>query len=165
MSMKKNTRLKDISTRGKQLTEIDMSDLIALPYPYNQSVKEKPLKQLTTEQKQVYDDTLDGVSAIGLRKPESKEEEEKIIEQFLTGLKKLLSKEDNWTFLQPLLLSLEYCSTCQTCSEACPIYTSSGKQEIYRPIFRSEVLRRIISKYVKKERKLFSKLKGNDIEL
>ena len=163
--MKKNTRLKDIGNQGRQLTEIDKSELMALPYPYNQPDRESPLKQLTTEQKQLYDDTLDGVSAIGLRKPESKEEEEELINQFLTGLNKLLSKEDNWTFLQPLLLSLEYCATCQTCSEACPIFTSSGEQEIYRPIFRSELLRRIIGKYIKKEGKLLSKLKGNYIEL
>ena len=65
----------------------------------------------------------------------------------------------------PLSLSLEYCAKCQTCSDACPIYVSSGKKEIYRPTFRAEVLRRIVNKYIRKQGKFSLKMTGNDIEL
>ena len=65
----------------------------------------------------------------------------------------------------PLSLSLEYCAKCQTCSDACPIYVSSGKKEIYRPTFRAEVLRRIVNKYIRKQGAFSLKMTGNDIEL
>ena len=57
-------------------------------------------------------------------------EEKKYVDLFVSGLKKLLSRENNWTFLQPLLLSIEYCVGCQTCNDACPVFTGSGKNEI-----------------------------------
>lgn len=163
--MKEKLVLKDISQPARQLIEIAPKDLMKLPYPYDQPDREPPLKQLTEEQRTKYEASLDGVLAIGIPKPKSKEEEEEFVEKFLSGLKKLLSRENNWVFLQPLTLSLEYCLKCQTCSEFCPIYVSSGKQEIYRPTFRSEVFRRIIGRYLKGESKLLSKLTGRDIEL
>ena len=163
--MDKKIRVTDIGRHDKQLASLLPNELMPLPYPYNQPGQEPPAKKLSEEQQRTYDTSLDGVSAIGLIQPKSKQEEETFIKSFLKGLKKLLSKEDNWTFLQPLLLSLEYCVKCQTCSEACPVFVSSGRQEIYRPIFRSEVLRKIVAKYLKKECGLFAKFTGNDIEL
>ena len=59
---------------------------------------------------------------------------------------------------------MDHCAKCQTCSEACPVYETSGRKEIYRPNFRSEVLRRIYRKYVKPGGKLSAKLTG-DIDL
>ena len=76
-----------------------------------------------------------------------------------------MSKEDNWILLQPLLLSMENCVKCQTCSEECPVYISSGREEIYRPIFRGEILRRIAAKYLGRGGKLYNKLTGSDIDL
>ena len=163
--MKKKISIKDIGRREGPLAEITPEDLAPLPYPYNQPGSEPGIKQLTAEQKQKYESNLDGVSAIGLKRPETREEEEKFVGKFLSGLEKLLSKENNWTFLQPLMLSLENCAKCQTCSDACPIYTESGKMEIYRPTYRPEVLRKIIRKYLKKEGKLLSRFTGSDIEL
>lgn len=163
--MAKKIKVTDISRHDGQLVKLIPNELMPLPYPYNQPDKELPVRMLSEEQQQTYETSLDGVSAIGLTQPRSKQEEETFIKRFLEGLKKLLSKEDNWTFLQPLVLSLEYCAKCQTCSEACPVFISSGRQEIYRPIFRSEVLRKIIGKYLKKEGKLLAKFTGNDIEL
>ena len=100
-----------------------------------------------------------------LPKPKDKQEEEKLVARFLSGLKKLLSQDDNWLFWQPLMQTLDGCVRCQTCSEACPIYVSSGKQEIYRPTYRTELLRRLINKYIKKRGKVLSSLTGDDIEL
>jgi ferredoxin len=102
--------------------------------------------------------------AVAIPKPADKEAEERYIQAFLSGLKKLFEKENNWGFLQPLLLSMEHCARCQTCSEACPVFEMSGRQEIYRPTFRSEVLRRIYRKYIKPYGKITSKLAG-DIDL
>ncbi len=72
-----------------------------------------------------------------------------MVDAFLSGLRKLFSKDDNWTFLRPLLYSVQHCARCQTCSSACPIFEESGRNELYRPSFRSDILRRIYFKYVK----------------
>lgn len=154
-----------MSSREEQLVELTPEQLVPLPYPYDKVSEEPPMKSLTPAQKESLESSLDGVSAIGIRKTDSVEEQEEYVKKFISGLKKLLSKEDNWEFLQPLMLSLENCAKCQNCSEACPIYTESGRQEIYRPTYRSELLRKIIRKYVKKEKGLLSKFKGSDIEL
>jgi len=162
----KRTRLSDISKNpDEQLVDITAEELVPLPYPYDKPGKEPPVKPLTEEQKARYESSLDGVSAIGIPRPKSKEEEDKLVQSFLSGLKKLLSKKDNWTFLQPLILSLENCAKCLNCSEECQIYLSSGRQEVYRPTYRSEVLRRIIKKYLGKRSKFFSKFSEGDIEL
>jgi Fe-S oxidoreductase len=163
--MKKDVSPKDIGKPSEQLAEITAGDLMPLPYPYNDVLFQPGMKQLTADQKKKFDTSLDGVSSLGLLKPADKVEEEKFVRKFLDGLKKLLSKENNWMFLQPLLLSLENCAKCQNCSDACHIYTESGNQEIYRPTYRAEVLRKIIRKYLKKEGKLLSKFTGSDIDL
>jgi Fe-S oxidoreductase len=163
--MPKKLRLADISKMDDgQLTELDINELIPLPPPYDKN--EKPgFKKLTEDQRERLESSLDGFAALALPKPKNKEEEKKYIEQFISGLKKLLSKEDNWTFLQPLLLSLDYCARCQTCNENCHIYLASGKNDLYRPTYRSEIFRRLVNKYGKSGGKWLSKLEGNDIEL
>ena len=123
------------------------------------------IKPLTENQRNSYEHSLDGVSAVNIPRPKNKEEEDKLVASFLTGLKKLLSQENNWTFLQPLVLSLENCVKCHNCSEACPIFVASGRQEVYRPSYRAEVLRRIINKYLKKGGRTLAGFRGNDIEL
>jgi len=164
--MKKHHRLNDISKNAtNQLDEINLDELIPLPPPYDKTDELPAVKTLTDEQKQRLVDNLDGFSALALPQPKDKEEEKKYIKQFISGLNKLLSKQNNWTFLQPLLLSLEYCAHCQTCSDACPVYIASGKNDIYRPTYRSEIFRRLIDKYTKRGGKIMTKLKGTDIDL
>jgi Fe-S oxidoreductase len=158
-------RPKDISKPSEQMVELNPADFMRLPYPYDTADSDPDFKQLTEEQKGKYEVSLDGVTALSLPKPATKGEEDELVRKFLSGLEKLLTKENNWTFLQPLTLSLEYCAKCQTCNEACPIYTGSGKQDIYRPTYRSEVLRMIAKKYLKKGGKTFAKFTGNDIDL
>ena len=163
----KRLNLTDISQDADaQLTDINVDELIPLPPPYD-SVGELPgFKQLTEDQRQRLVCNLDGViSYAGLPKPESEADKEKYVEQFLAGLNKLLNKENNWTFLQPFLLSLDYCAQCQTCNDACPIYIASGMNDLYRPTYRSEIFRRLISKYEKSGGKLHARLTGKDIEL
>ncbi len=164
--MKKNLKLTDISKDGDtQLTEVNIDELIPLPPPYDKSEELPGFKQLTQDQKERLVCNLDGFVALALPKPKSKEEEKKYIGQFISGLKKLLSKENNWTFLQPLLLSLDYCARCQTCNDACPVYVASGNNDLYRPTYRSEIFRRLVNKYIKPGGKLRARLGGGDIEL
>ena len=155
-------KIGDLAKPSPQLIELDPADFMPLPAPYNDP---KPIGELTAEQKEKYEASLDGVLGLAIPKPKSKEEEEEFVQRFLSGLKKLLSKDDNWTFIQPLVHSLNYCVKCQLCNDSCPVYVSSGKKEIYRPTFRPEVLRRIINKYLKKESGLLAKLTASDIEL
>jgi Fe-S oxidoreductase len=143
---------------------LDINDLVPLPHPY-EDWKDEPISALTEEQRGRYEVGPDGVSATLTPVPETEEEREKKVAGFLEGLGKLLQKENNWTFLQPLLLSLDNCVKCQTCSESCPIYTAAGRPEQYRPTFRAETLRKIINRYVKPGGSIFPKLRGNDVEL
>lgn len=164
--MAKNVKVKDIGKNpDKQLTHIDPQDLMPLPPPYDKVEEEPRWKEIKPEQKEGVVSNLDDTIALGIPQPKTKEEEEQLVEKFLSGLKKLLTKENNWTFLQPLLLSLEHCAKCQTCNDACPIYIASGKNDMYRPTYRSEVWRRIVAKYVKPGGKFFGAFKQGDIDL
>jgi len=147
------------------LVTVTAEDLMSLPPPVEKKETEPPIPPLSENQRKNYESSLDGVSALMLPRPKNKEEEEKLVARFLSGLKKLLSQDDNGLFWQPLMQTLGGCVRCQTCSEACPIYVSSGKQEIYRPTYRTELMRRLINKYIKKRGKVLSKLTGDDIEL
>jgi Fe-S oxidoreductase len=161
--MNKNVRPSDISKPSKRLVHIEPGELAPLPPPY-EDFNTLSLPELKPERVAAVETSLDDTVAIGIPKPKSKEEEEKYIKAFLSGLRKLFEKENNWTFLQPLLLSMEHCARCHTCSDACPVFEMSGRQEIYRPAFRAEVMRRIYKKYLKTGGKLLAKLNG-DIDL
>ena len=158
-------RITDISVPSEQLAHVDPQDLLPLPPPYDK-VEELPgFKALTEEQRNSVEATFDDAVCIGVPKPKSKEEEDRYVEAFIRGLKKLFSKENNWTFLEPLVLSMEHCARCQTCVDDCPVYLASGRNEAYRPTFRSEVLRRLYYKYVKPGSKMFKTFQQGDIEL
>jgi len=164
--MKNNIKLSDISKNGNELlSTVEIDELVPLPPPYDKIEEQPGWKKITDAQKERLVCNLDGVIALNLPKPKSQEEEQKYVDLFVSGLKKLLSKENNWTFLQPLMLSIEYCVGCQTCNDACPVFTSSGKNEIYRPTYRSEIFRRLVKKYVKPGGKILTKLTNEDIDL
>ncbi len=159
---KKSFRPSDISKGEGPMTLVDIEDLAELPHPYTDFNKTwKELRDEVKEKVELVDNTV----AVGFPKPETPEEEAELVKKFLAGVEKLLTKENNWTFLQPLLLSLEHCAKCQCCNDACPIYEASGKNDIYRPTFRSEVLRKVINGHIKKKPGIFNKLTGDDIEV
>ena len=164
MKTKKINSIKDFTKENEQLTSLNPDEFIKLPYPYEDWV-DQPIRELSDDQKNRLEHSLDGFSAVAIPKPKTDSEKEVLVAKFLSGLHKLLSKENNWILLQPLLLSMENCMKCQTCSDECPIYISSGREEIYRPIFRGEILRRIVNKYLKPGGKFFSKIAGADIDL
>jgi Fe-S oxidoreductase len=157
--------IKDISELSDQLVELDPKELMPLPYPYDDRNAQADLKKLTEAQKQRLEASLDGFTALQLNVPKTKEEEDEFVRQFVTGVGKLLSEDDNWAFLGPLMLRLDYCAKCQSCAEACQVFTGSGRQEIYRPNYRSELLRRIIKKYYSPGGKLLAKFNGADIDV
>jgi Fe-S oxidoreductase len=164
--MQKNIKINDFSKQIEQLVELDPDDFFPLPPPYDKLEELLPgFKKLNFETKEKYQASLDGVMAAGKERPNSKELEDKVVESFISGLKKLFTRENNWTFLMPLVLSMENCARCQSCNDDCPIYEASGFKEIYRPTFRSEILRRLYFKYVKPGNKLYKKFQNNDIEL
>ncbi len=162
--MSKQIKVKDISIKGKQLVEIDKHRLPKLPYPYEDWV-EADIPQISEEKRKQVDVSLDGILNPAIPIPETEEQKQKLVADFLEGLKNLLSQENNWTFLKPLMLSLDNCVKCNTCSDACPIFKESGEIEVYRPLFRSDVLRRIIRKYIKPGGKLTAAFSGNNIDL
>jgi Fe-S oxidoreductase len=161
--VRKKVRLTDITREEGQLVTLKPGDLMPLPNPVNLE-EEPPFGETSAEQKRKFETSMDGFIALGIPKPVSKNEEEALVRKFLAGIEKLLSENDNWTFLQPLMLTLENCTKCQTCSEACPVYVASGRQEAYRPTYRSEILRRIIGSSLKKGG-LFSRLGKGGIDL
>ena len=153
----------DISKPSKRLTTVLAEDFVPLPPPY-EDFNEIAITPLDEEKTAGVETSLDDTIAVGIPKPATKEEEDEYVAAFLRGLEKLFQKENNWTFLEPLTLSMEHCAKCQTCSEACPVYEMSGGNEVYRPTFRSEVVRRIYKKYVKSGGKFLAKFTG-DIDL
>ncbi|MFO7967594.1 MAG: (Fe-S)-binding protein [Archaeoglobaceae archaeon] len=146
---KDKTRIEDIGKKGR-LLKLKEEDLMELPYPYNQPDMEPEFTEPKDEWNERYITDLDGYIGINIpiKRPETKEEEDRMVKRFLEGFKRLLTRNDHWTFLQPLLLTMEYCTKCQTCADACPAYLASGKKEIYRPTYRVEILRRIYKKYI-----------------
>lgn len=158
--MKQRISHKDIAKAAEVLCPITKGDLDRVP-----GYDDPPFKPVKPEWLEKYDFSLDGFSALGLPKPASKEEEDALVNKFLRGLEKLFSKENNWTFVMPTALSNEYCMRCNTCSEACPIYTESGRKDIYRPNYRSEVLRKIHQKYFTTSGKLLGGFVGADVDL
>ena len=62
------------------------------------------------------------------RIPNRPKRKTQLVAKFLAGLDKLFSRENNWTFLQPLVLTMEHCAKCQTCADACHIFEASGRE-------------------------------------
>ena len=155
--MKDKTRVEDIGKKGR-MVRLRLEDLMPLPPPYDKPGMEPEPTEPKEEWKDNYITDLDGYIGINVpvKKPETKEEEERMVKAFLEGLRKLFSRGDHWTFILPTLLTMDYCAKCNTCSDACNIYLASGKKEIYRPTYRVEVLRRIYKKYLKGKREFVS---------
>ena len=147
MKSKKNLKLAEMSREdGQRLVHLENKDLMPLPAPLNDPAQLPAFQPLSGQAAERYEGILDDTCAVFVPKPKSKEEEQALIGKFLAGLEKLFQRENNWTFLQPLVLTMEHCAKCQTCSDACHIYEASGHNEIYRPTYRTEILRRLYFK-------------------
>ena len=164
--MSNNVTIEAISKHGEDvLSPIEPADLVPLPPPYDKVDDQPAWKQIGPDARDRMVCNLDGFVALSLPKPKDAAEEKACVDKFVAGLQKLLEASNNWTFLQPLLLSLENCVKCQTCNDACPVFTASGGKDIYRPTYRSDVWRRLVYKYVKPGGRIFGPLLHGDIEL
>ena len=149
--MKPGLKFQDLSKPDRQpVIHVDNEDLMPLPAPLDSPASDRNWTPLPAQTRERYECDLDDTCAISLPRPKSPEEERELVAAFLAGLDKLFTPENNWTFLQPLILTMEHCARCQSCSEACHIFEASGGNELYRPAFRSEIVRRLYFKYVKK---------------
>jgi Fe-S oxidoreductase len=159
---RKRPNLREISRPGQEpLVDLRVEDLMHVPNLGG----EDPFKPPPDRWWGQYDLSFDGHTDMGLPIPKTKEEEDALVNKFLSGLQKLFSPQDSWTFVQTLRLSMDYCVKCQTCSDACHNFLASGGQEIYRPTHRSEILRRIWKKYFTPEGRLLGRFVGADIDL
>ncbi len=162
MSGAKPVSFRDVARPGDDpLVALDRNDLMPLPAPTAEPVLQSPKAHWA----EAFDLSLDGHSDFDLPKPATPEEEQRLVDGFLSGLRKLFEPESNWPFVKLLKLSMDYCVRCQTCSEACHVFQASGRQEIYRPTFRSEVLRRIYQRHFTAGGKLLKSWVGADVEL
>ncbi len=149
--MKAKASLRNMSRPDREpLVHLDKTDLMPLPQPFADPAQGRTWAPLAPQVRDKYECGLDDTCAVGVPHPASAEEENELIAKFLTGLEKLFSRANNWTFLQPLVLTMEHCTRCLTCSDACHVFEASGRNEIYRPTYRSEIMRRLYFKYVKK---------------
>lgn len=162
---KKKIRVEDFGKPTKKVDTTDPKEFKTLPPPYDKPENVPEYKPYDERYEADVETSLDSTIALGLPKPKDKEEERELVRKFLRGMEKLFKKEDNWTFLQPLILSTDHCAQCHTCSEACHIFEASGEDELYRPSFRSEIFRRIYFKYLKPGGKFFGKWSRGDIDL
>jgi Fe-S oxidoreductase len=147
--------LREMSRPDREpLLHLQNEDLMPLPPPLESPAQDHPWTPLSAQCRANYECGLDDTCAVNIPQPKTPEEEKQLVARFLSGLDKLFDKENNWTFLQPLLLTMEHCTGCQTCAESCHIFEASGRNELYRPTYRSEILRRLYFKYVKHGRLL-----------
>jgi len=163
--MARRIKVEDIATPSPRLSELRKEDFKPLPPPLDKPEATPEFAPLNDKAREQYEASLDDTIAVSIPKPATKEEEDELVAKFLSGLEKLFTKENNWTFLQPLVLSMEHCATCHTCSDACHIYEASGRNPIYRPAYRSEVFRRLYKKYVKSKGGLLQAWRDGEIEL
>lgn len=136
----------DVGKPSQKLASLEAETLAPLPPPYERW-QEPPLPPLPAEVRAACECSLDDTVAVSLPRPANAAAEQALVARFLAGLDKLFSATDNWTFLQPLVLSIDHCAKCQSCAGACHIFAESGGNELYRPSFRSEILRRLYFKH------------------
>jgi Fe-S oxidoreductase len=163
--MKPDVRLRDLARNDSEpLFDLSETALTALPDRFTTAGPERTWKPLSDNVRTSCECGLDNTCALNLPRPSTAQEECELVDRFIAGLQKLFTRENNWTFLQPLLLTMEHCTGCQTCADACHIFESSGRAEPYRPTFRSEVMRRLYFKHVRGGG-LLSRAQHGDIEL
>ncbi len=159
MSTNKMIKITDVGKDNDKLTSVALDDLMPIPADF----EEKEWDEISEEIKEKYICILDDVNILPIPKPVSKKDEEELVNKFINGMRKLFTKEDNWTFLSMLETTMENCAKCNTCSDSCHLYEASGGNEMYRPNYRTEIFRRIYKKYVKKEP--LAKWRNGDIDL
>jgi Fe-S oxidoreductase len=159
MGNMKHPTIEDISKDTEKLSHVAVEDLMPLPGDFDDT----EWAELPAETREKFVCILDDVQILPIPKPVTQKQEEDLVNGFINGMRKLFTKEDNWTFLSMLETTMEHCAKCNTCSESCHLFEASGGNEMYRPSYRTEIFRRIYKKYVKKEP--FAKWRSGDVDL
>jgi len=129
--MKSEIALRDMARPDREpLIHLENSALMPLPAPLDDPGAERAWKTLSEQARRRYECGLDDTCALSLPQPNTPAEEKQLVARFLTGLEKLFTRQNNWTFLQPLLLTMEHRAKCQTCGEACHIFQAGGRNEV-----------------------------------
>ena len=76
------------------MANLNSKRLLDLPYPLDK-FQEEINSGLKEEQEKNYEMALDGITSCYIPKPESKEEEDALVQKFIDGLRKLFSAPDN----------------------------------------------------------------------
>ena len=145
---------------GEPLITVDPAEMMRFLAPSS-----RPSSTVKPKWLENYDFSLDGFSDFDYPKPKTKEEEERLVSGFLSGLQKLFDPESNWPFVKMLKLSMDYCVRCQTCNEACHIYVASGRQDIYRPNYPLRAAAPHLPALLHPGGKLLGSFVGADVEL
>jgi Fe-S oxidoreductase len=156
---RKKVKISDIGKETEKLDRVPNAELM----PIDADWEEPPWTPLSEQTNKAYACLLDDTQVLPIPHPKGREEEDALVEQFLTGVQKLFERNNNWTFLSQLETTIDYCAQCNTCADACHLYEASGRNEMYRPAFRSEIFRRLYKKYVRKD--LLSAWRNGEIEL
>ena len=88
--MKKPVTIEEFSKGEGPLTHVEPEDQIPLPPPFDKIDEEPPLRPLPEASQQKYE-CLDDTIAVSIPKPESREEEARLVNLFLSGMRKLFS--------------------------------------------------------------------------
>lgn len=146
--------------KKNRVSEFDPAELMKLDL-----VDQPPVKEPAKGWVDSYDFSLDGFAAVGIPKPKGEDEKQELVKKFLGGLEKDLTAEGNWTFLREVLLTLDFCERCGACAEACHVYLGSGKNQVYSPLYRTEILRRIYKRFFTRSGRAFRSFTSGDIEV
>ncbi len=69
MKTKSLNSIKDFSTKDGPLVDLSKVELMKLPHPY-EDWQDPPLKEMTDDQKDRIEHSLDGIMGIGIPKPQ-----------------------------------------------------------------------------------------------
>jgi len=155
----KDISFEEFATKDGQLASVDVATLKKLLAEY----LDHPWTPITDAQRAETCFLLDETSILNIPMPKTPAEEVALVNNFLNGMRKLFTPENNWTNLAMLDTSMDYCAQCNSCAEACHLFEATNGHELYRPNFRSEIFRRIYNKYVKNEP--FAKWRFGDVDL
>jgi hypothetical protein len=104
----KEVTIGDIGKDTEKLTTVKADDL--MPLPGDVDFGDKDFEPLPDSTREKYACILDDVNILQIPRPQSKEEEEELVNKFLDGMRKLFDPQNNWTFLSMLDTTMEHCA-------------------------------------------------------
>ena len=129
-----------------------------LPPPYDKMEK-PPIRKITEDQRKRMDASWTALWPSVLHPRQARKRKRPSWKISRRAEKTLLAKTTGH-FFSRLSIPWNTASNARSALTLAPLCMASGKQEIYRPTLRPEILRRIISKYIKKAGALCQKLQG-----